>query len=293
MSWFTDIKNAFAYRKTTRNLRTVERLIKDHLKELEKHRSEIQPDIFDTTQFLLEEMVEAYGSIIQLLKAGRFQSSLTIGRTIVESTVNLRYIHKEDSERRAKAFIQFPTVGLLEKAKRAYREDPKPEYGKLINYLDYEKKRFKNQTGNERSWSGKNMKEMCDELGLLVVYQNWYKRLSEYSHCQYRGHRDLNQRSPYPDFLRNALFKDTPVLGLQALKTINEKYNLLEGFVVISDVPQKGAVPIFSINNNAMYKCVQCGDIPASEVRGTAMDQDGVVRSLGYHVKCGRPVVNK
>jgi len=45
---------------------------------------------------------------------------------------------------------------------------------------------------------------------------------------------------------------DVMILSFEGLKAINEKYNLQEGFAIITDYPHKGATLIFSISSKAV-----------------------------------------
>jgi len=101
------------------------------------------------------------------------------------------------------------------------------------------------KSGSKKNcWDGKSFKDMCDELGQSKVYELWYRRLSKYIHSQYRSIRSFEKEGPYNDFMKKFITIDVMILSFEGLKAINEKYNLQEGFAIITDYPHKGATLI-------------------------------------------------
>jgi len=89
------------------------------------------------------------------------------------------------------------------------------------------------------------------------IYEEYYSRLSGYSHSQFKTIRDLDQERPYNDFLKKFIFKDLAIVACSALKDINEKYNLIEGGICISDYPKQGDKCFFTFSNSAIIQKVE------------------------------------
>ena len=218
-----------------------------HLAELRKKKADVQEDIFDVTAFILEENIDLYQSIITLYKQNHFRSCLILIRNILENFVTLQYIYANDSEKRAKNFRLFSGIKYLKRADKV--KDMPPEVRKeFFEMLRTMERDYQPSGSRKGQWDGKSMREMCEELKLTFIYEDWYSRLSGYTHSQYRGNRDLDHVGPYNNFLRDLVWKHVSVVGLQTLYKINSKYNLTEDIVILEDYPQKGATFFFAVN---------------------------------------------
>jgi len=215
------------------------------LKELFGKKNEIDSNIFDSTEFVLREVIELYKSIIVLMENNLIQPCLLIARPIVENCINLLYIYQRDTEQRSKNFLRHPGCSLLKDLEEA-KEDA-PGKNKMIEGLKVLNDQIKRSGENKKYWDGKNFKTMCAELGEEEIYKMWYTRLSKYTHSQYKN-RSI-RKGPYAQFIDDLLTKKIMLLSLQALKSINEKYNLLEGGMVFKNYPRKGEILIFSISS--------------------------------------------
>lgn len=222
------------------------KVYESELEELIHKKNEIPLEIFDATKFILEEIIDLYKSIIILYENDHVQSCLLIVRPILESCINLLYIFQKDTEQRSNNFLIHPGCSLLKNLEEMECEAPgKTEMIAAFRQINNGIKR----SGNcNNYWDGKTFKAMCEELEENEIYRMWYTRLSKYTHSQYRN-RNLSWKHPYGQFIKDLLTKKMILLSLQALKSINEKYNLLEGGMIIDDYPHKGAIVLFSISS--------------------------------------------
>jgi hypothetical protein len=244
LNWIRKRRHIRAY---TGDLAAMNKELQRHLAELKNKKAEVQEDIFDVTMYILEENIDLYKSIITLYKQGHFRSCLILVRNILENFVNLQYIYADDSEKRAKNFRLFSALHYLKRVDKV--KDVPPEIKKEFSEMRQSMELDYQPSGNKKGhWDGKSMRKMCDELKLTIIYEDWYSRLSSYTHSQYRGNRDLDHAGPYNNFLRDLVVKHVSVVGLQTLYKINSKYNLTEDIVILHDYPQEGAVFLFAVN---------------------------------------------
>lgn len=232
---------------TLHDFKEIIKIQRSHLKELIKRESDIQSDIFKATKFILEENVDLYKSIVLLYKRGYIQSCLLLARSIIENVINLQYIFQEDTEKRAKNYTFHSTAINLEKIKKIEKKPPGTD--EVIKYFEKIKNEIQKSGNQKNYWDGISFKKICEELDQAEIYEQFYSRLSEYTHSQYKGIRSLEIERPYTDFIKKFLTKNLQILTLQSLKSINEKYNLYEGGAIITDYPKRGAVTVFSISS--------------------------------------------
>jgi len=240
------IKAFLKKREILHDFKKITKCQEAHLKELLKRKSNIQSDVFDATRFILEEGIDFYKSLIVLFNKGHIQSCLLMARPIVENAIDLQYIFQKDTEKRAKNYILHPVVSSIDKLKES---EDLPGKDKVIEWLEQLKSELNKSGGQNTYWDGKNFKKICEELNQGAIYELWYTRLSKYIHSQYKGERGLERKGPYTDFIKRFISQDIMILTLGSLKAINEKYNLLEGRVVIKNYPHENAVLIFSISS--------------------------------------------
>lgn len=104
-------------------------------------------------------------------------------------------------------------------------------------------------TGDRHShWDGKSIREIFCELNKEPIYDEWYSRLSGYTHQQYKGKTDFDIDSPYIVFLKKLIMRDIVIIGLETLKSINDKYDLVDQVMWFHDYPEPGATFFFSVN---------------------------------------------
>lgn len=229
-------------------MRGIRKLLLSHIQGLEEKRDEINPEIRDATIFILREIAEAYDVLALLLKNDKFRSCLPTARFILENAVTLLYIYKEDSERRANNYLTFFSVNYLKRLDKFSPEEVAGHEHMLDGIRAIHGTR--NPTGNNKShWDGLNFREMCVELDMESIYEEWYTRLSSFSHGQYKGGGDLESSRPYFNFLRKLVLRDLVVGSLEALLAINTKYNLRWGFIHMTDYPHEDSHFFFSINH--------------------------------------------
>lgn len=243
----TWLRKRLHIRAYTADLAVMNNELGRHLAQLRNKKAEVQEDIFDVTAYLLEENIDLYQSIITLYKQGHFRSCLILVRNILENFVNLEYIYAVDSEKRAKNFRLYSGIKYLKRVPKVKDMPPdiKKEFAEVLQDMERDYQPSGIRKGH---WDGKSMREICDELKLTFIYEDWYSRLSGYSHSQYRGNRDLDREGPYNKFLRDLVWKHVSVIGLQTLYTINSKYDLTEDIVSIHGYPHPGAVFFFAVN---------------------------------------------
>jgi hypothetical protein len=252
MSW---IKRKLLTRRQLKDLKQIRIFLSNHLKEWEKRKKDIPHDVFQTTRFILNGLIDAYESISVLYKQEHYESCIILARTILENSVNLKYIYKKDLERKARNFAIFPMKSWVEKSKKF---DGIEMLGKeeLINAMKKELETYLPSGTRSNYWDGKSIKELFEEVNLTKLYTEGYSRLSGFTHSNFKGPVDMHEDRPYFDFIRRFIFVDILVVTLEALKLMNEKYNLLEGLMLIEDYPHDGAVTLFSVNNNNLEKPV-------------------------------------
>lgn len=243
------IKSYFGKLETLHDFGVPRKFYKAHLKALFARKSEFQIDVFDAIRFIFEENIDLYEALKTLYSKGHMQACFQIARSIIENDVNLQYILQKDTERRAKNYVLQPISYLLKGLKNT--EDLIPGKEEMIAELNRIKSEI-DKSGNKNSWDGKSFKEICDELGKSLIYDMWYRRLSKYVHSQYRSVRGFDREGPYNDFIKRFITVDVMVLSFEALKAVNEKYNLREGVAIIKDYPHKGAVCFYSISSKAV-----------------------------------------
>lgn len=243
------VKAYFKNRHMAHDFNGLMRVQKDHVKELVAMRTEkaIPYEVFEVTKFLLEENIDLYGSIMTLWKVGYFEQCLMLGRVLMENCVSLQYIYQKDTEKRAKNYMLHSFVSTFKRMKEGgvntFYDEPVDEK------IEELKKEFEKSGKNNSRWDGRTFKEMCDELGHTSIYNEFYARLSRYTHSQYKGQRSFDESRPYNDFMRKLMLRHIPMLTYEALKAINEKYDLLWGVAIIKNYPHDGAMLAFSFSS--------------------------------------------
>jgi|AntRauTorckE6833_2_1112554.scaffolds.fasta_scaffold06179_5 hypothetical protein len=223
-----------------KDLKEVRVFLISHFKQFHDAKEIIPQDVFDVTLFLLTEAIQLFDSIDILSRKNHFRGCLPIARSIMEISINLRYIYKKDVELRAKNF-KLDSMYEMRRKGDSIEDESKdnPVYQEYMKKLDEELKDYKNER--------KNIYEKAAEVNMESSYISTYRRLSEYVHSGYRPARDFDEEGPYNVFLKRVVFSDTVMFMLMGLKSVCEKYELEGGFMVIEDLGYVGTI-FFSTN---------------------------------------------
>ena len=230
-------------------LAEIKGLLQRHFVELKK-RADLNPNsLLDASIFLLEESIDLYGSLTSLYKDNYLRSCVIIARSILEASISLQYIYKNDADKRASNFILFSRKTALDRLKKANDSGQIKE--EHILWFEDAVRDYSPSGKGKGGWDRKSIRNIFEELELVGVYDEWYSRLSNYTHVNYVGNRDLSLESPYRDRLKKFIFRDVFLITLEALRLMNEKLDLLEGGVVIHGYPKENMMYFFSINKKA------------------------------------------
>lgn len=232
-------------------LRGIIKILKSHIGGLNDSRLEIDLDIKDASIYILEENLDALESVIILYKKKYYKSCLILARNILESSANLIYIYSRKHKKRASTYLSFSLISIKENLENctddcANREDV-INRAKIIldnNYFPEGK--------NGLHWNGLTVKRIFEEIKMNSLYKDYYSQLSKYIHNNYKPGIDLEEQRPYSQFLSDLIFKHLPLVILESIKRINDKYDLREGGVIMPDYPKKGTVLFFCINHKRM-----------------------------------------
>ncbi len=233
-------------RNQLKDLRQASKLLRDHRQELVRRKSEFTEDVFDVTEFFLRQNSDLFDSIATLHKGDHFQSCVVLARSLIENAINLQYIYRDNHEQRAKNFKLFT---LKRYVSRADIVDDFPGKEDFIASMEEILKDYKPSGKNKSHWDGRSFKEICNELKMGSTYKAVYSRLSEYSHSGFTRKLDYSEPGPYNDFLRSLVFRYSILMTAQTLKDINQRHDLLMGFIHIPDYPDPHTDLFFSFSN--------------------------------------------
>lgn len=247
MSW---IKKKLLMREQLKDLSKIKVFLEAHLQEWVNRKKDIQADIYDATRYILETLIESYDAIHTLYGKEHIESCIILARTILENGVNLKYIHYDEakSEQRARNFILYPMKPWLERSK-GFTEEELAGKEDLFAGIRKQLEKYKPAGNNKNHWDGRTIKDLFEEVRLISFYTEGYSRLSGFTHPQYKTGIDMHTERPYYNFIRKFIFQDILLVSLESLKMINERYDLLEGAMIIKDYPKKGIMFVFSVNN--------------------------------------------
>ena len=99
-----------------KDLEDIRDFLRYWLQDFKTYEEQMSPVLFRVTSFIIRENIEIYSSIITLRKKHHFLSCLILGRSILENSVNLQYIYRQDTEQRAKNFDLFAMSGYANRA---------------------------------------------------------------------------------------------------------------------------------------------------------------------------------
>lgn len=140
-----------------------------------------------TTYALFLKGLNNYWSTFILCKEGFGSEAMITVRSLFNLVVNLLWISKEDSDKRAERFLAFDIVYRKQrrdivKSYNANLPDP-PNFDEIEKQYESLKEKY-NLTGNPRKdkWAEKTIAEMADEAGMKKEYRTIYSYLSEIEH---------------------------------------------------------------------------------------------------------------
>ena len=222
----------FNFLKKRTGFGAVQSILIDHLTQLEEKKDSIPDDVFDVTKFTLEEILSIFGSMDILMKKNDFDGCIKLSRSILENSINLQYIYKEDTEKRAKNFKLSSLKGMTRKFEAL--DEYTPEAKEMYEFFQ------KELEGYERE---KNVRDKFKAVDSDATYVRSYRRLSEFVHPVYRHERiDFTEDRPFVLELKRTVRSDTGLVTLMALKRVCTKYDLDGGVVRIDDPEYKGIV---------------------------------------------------
>ncbi len=210
-----------------------------HLKQLEEKKGSIPEDVFDVTKFSLEEILSVFESMDTLMAKNDFSGCIKLSRSILENSINLQYIYKEDIEKRAKNF-KLSSIKILSD-KFEGLDEINEEAKIMYDFFQKELKEYQPE---------KNIRGKFQSVNSDATYVRSYKRLSEFIHPVYRAKKvDFNEGRPYVMEMRRTVLSDTGLVTLIALEKVCKKYDLDGGIVMIDDLGYKGII-FFATNPN-------------------------------------------
>ena len=199
-------------------------MLEDHLEQIQEKRESIHEDVFDVTKFSIEEFIGIFKSMDILIMKNDFEGCLKLSRSILENSVNLQYIYKEDTENRAKNFKLTQVKGMTKKFEAL--DEYTPEAKEMYDFLKEELKGYKET----------KIREKFIAINSVGQYLTSYQRLSEFIHPTYRSVKiDFLEKRPFIENLKRIVRADTCVIVLMSLKAVCTKYDLDGGFMVIDE----------------------------------------------------------
>src|SRR3989338_776655 len=245
-------------RRRIKEFDDIRRLIEAHLVESRNRRFEMSNHMFNAIEHALLVDLEHYNTIKILVTADQFYPCLPFARSIVENSINLLYILKEDSERRARAFALHSAIVFAQRTEKETESEAKPkELIETLQQINELQSQNPKSGRNKSHWDGKSFKQLCEELNMQKIYTGWYTRLSGYTHPQYKIRKGINKDGPFLAYLEKLVFRDMFLLVLESIKDLNAKFDLLEGGAMITDYPTPGTNFHFSINIKATNEALK------------------------------------
>lgn len=212
-------------------------ILMDHSRQINEKRSSIPEDVFDVTVFALEEIISVFDSMDILIAKYDYAGCIKLSRSILENSINLQYIYKEDTEKRAKNF----KLASLKEMTRKFEalEEYTPEAKEMYEFFQEKLKEYEPE---------KHIRDKFKAVNSDATYLRSYRRLSEHVHPTYRSHK-LNyvEKRPYIEELKRTVRADTCLVTLLALEKVCTKYDLDGGVMVIDDPGYKATV-LFATN---------------------------------------------
>lgn len=204
----------------------------DHLEQLSEKKNSIPEDIFDVTRFSLEEILGTFESLDILMQKDDFEGCIKLSRSILENSINLQYIYKEDMESRARNFKLASLKGMERKFEAL--DEFTPEAREMHDFFQEKLKEYIPE---------KNIRAKFKAVNSDSTYVRSYRRLSEFIHPVYRPERiNFKDNRPLVIELKRTVRSDTCLVTLMTLEKICTKYDLEGGVMMIDDPGYKGVV---------------------------------------------------
>lgn len=199
-------------------------ILQDHLEQIKEKQESIPKDVFDVTKFSIEEFIGIFESMDTLIMKEDFEGCIKLSRSILENSVNLKYIYKEDTEQRARNFKLTQVKGMAKKFEAL--DEYTPEAKETYDFFKEELKGYKET----------KIREKFEAVNSESQYLTSYQRLSEFIHPTYRpGRIDFTEKRPFIENLKRIVRADTCVITLMSLKAVCIKYDLDGGIMMIDE----------------------------------------------------------
>lgn len=216
-------------------------MLADHLEQISEKRESIPQDVFDVTMFTFEEIQGVFESMGTLMQKRDYAGCIKLSRSILENSINLQYIYKEDTEKRAKNFKLASLKGMAKKFESL--DEYTPEAKEMYEFFQEKLKEYTPE---------KSVRDKFRAVNSDATYVRSYRRLSEHVHPTYRSRRlDYSDKGPYIEELKRTVRADTCLITLMALERVCTRYDLDGGVMMIDDLGYKGTV-FFATNPQKM-----------------------------------------
>jgi hypothetical protein len=199
-------------------------ILQDHLNQIHEKRKSIPEDVFDVTKFSIEEFIGIFESMDTLIMKNNFEGCIKLSRSILENSINLQYIYKEDTEKRATNFKLTQVKGMAKKFEAL--DEYTPEAKEMYEFFKEQLKGYKET----------KIREKFTAVNSESQYLTSYQRLSEFIHPTYRSSKiDFTEKRPFVENLKRIVRADTCVITLMSLKEVCTKYDLDGGIMMIDE----------------------------------------------------------
>lgn len=206
-------------------------ILQDHLNQIHEKRKSIPEDVFDVTKFSMEEFIGIFESMDTLVMKDDFEGCIKLSRSILENSINLQYIYKEDTEKRATNFKLTQVKGMAKKFEAL--DEYTPEAKEMYEFFKEQLKDYKET----------KIREKFTAVNSGSQYLTSYQRLSEFIHPTYRPSKiDFKEKRPFVENLKRIVRADTCVITLMSLKEVCTKYDLDGGIMMIDEPGYIGQV---------------------------------------------------
>jgi hypothetical protein len=221
----------FNFLKKKTEFTQIKSILTDHMKQFEGKKSSIPEDIFDVTKFSIQEFISIFESMDTLIKNNDFEGCIKLSRSILETSINLQYIYKENMEKRAENFKLTQVKGMTKKFEAL--DEYTPEAKEMYDLFKEKLKGYKEP----------KIREKFTAVNSEAQYLTSYQRLSEFIHPTYRAERiNFNEKRPFVENLKRIVRADTCVITLMALEVVCLKYDLDGGIILIDEPGYKGTL---------------------------------------------------
>ncbi len=173
--------------------------------------------------FFLGKAYKTSQAILLLAEQGYGEDAGLLARGLLNLTINAEWIH-QDPKVRATAYVDYDWILRAKLGRKiiqnpsllgAAYQDKLPEVKKTQAQLEAEAKRVQKAHGyDQHGWSGKTIRSMSEEVGLLDAYDSAYTLLSNMEHSNSRSVNDYIVDGPQgydidvapgPNYVRESL----------------------------------------------------------------------------------------